>query len=112
MGVEIEKITCYDISSELISLAKQKNTSEKVEFKKLNLAKDFTMVEEFDLVIFIYGWHWMTDLQKATNDVFRAIKKGGMVISATYLESKMYFERRKAMMESEKWKGRFTSSSL
>ena len=70
------------------------------------------MVEEFDLAIFIYGWHWMTDLQKAVKGVFRSIKKDGMLISATYLESELFFQKRKEMTEKEKWKDRFNSELL
>ena len=41
VGFEIESITSYDISDELLNLANLKNTSSKITFKKADLENDF-----------------------------------------------------------------------
>ena len=88
-------------------MANQKNTSPKISFKRADVENDLDMAEEFDVVIMIYGWQWFQSLDKAAIGISRAMKKGGIIISASYMESNEYFEARRVMTQKEEWKDRF-----
>ena len=54
----------------------------------------------------------MKNLEKVSAVISKALKHEGMFISLVYLESEMFFESRKAMMDREHWKDRFTNTIL
>lgn len=108
-GIKVEKMLGYDISMDLIHIAKEyENTLPGLEFKAQDLS---TMDdwEEYDVVLSLFGLHWIEDIHLAADKIYQSLKPDGKVMYFVPLEKAKLFALRQSTMnlESSTWKKSF-----
>jgi|JI6StandDraft_1071083.scaffolds.fasta_scaffold1173893_1 2-polyprenyl-3-methyl-5-hydroxy-6-metoxy-1,4-benzoquinol methylase len=73
----------YDISEEMIEVAEKNKISKEMRFGQKNLEKDFDEVEQYDVVIVLFGLHWMNDLDSAAGRISKSLRDGGLLLTLT-----------------------------
>jgi ubiquinone/menaquinone biosynthesis C-methylase UbiE len=97
-GVLVEKMVGYDISQELIQTAKH--------YEKNNSALQFIVqdvntmnpVGEYDVVISLFGLHWIADINLAADKIYQSLKPNGKLMYFVPLEKMQLFALRQAVM--------------
>ncbi len=103
-GVEIFKIIGYDISEDMITFAQANSTLfSEVEFYKKNVETQFDDVAQFDVVVCLFGLHWMNDLNGTISNIHRSLKPNGIFLSLTPIEIHDLFEMRTTFVNNSKW---------
>ncbi len=101
-GIIVKKLVGLDISPAQIEIAKR-YTTDTVSFEVRDISKiDYT--NEFDVVISLFGLHWISDLSALANKISQATKPGGLTMFFVPLEKNAFFATRQALMSSPKWK--------
>lgn len=77
-------VTGLDYSSELLSIAKEKNLPAKFIEANLNYPLDFFVDEEFDLVLSALVIHYIKDLNLLFSEFNRILKPGGVFVFSTH----------------------------
>jgi ubiquinone/menaquinone biosynthesis C-methylase UbiE len=102
--VEIAKLVGYDVSGDMITFAQGKNTFfPQVDFLKKNAESEFEDVAEYDVVVCLFGLHWMNDLESTLGKIHRSLKAGGLLLSLTPIESQELHDLRTAFINNSKW---------
>lgn len=84
--VEIESMIGYDILDVALDEARQaSHEGTKLRFQKKNLEEEFNDVEQYDVVVALFGLHCMHDLGKVVGSIYRSLKPGGLLLSLTPL---------------------------
>lgn len=103
-SVEIARIVGYDISDDMINFAKsQSSLYPEVEFRKKNIEKDFNDVAQFDLVLCLFGLHWMNELEVTAGKTNKALKPNGLFLTFSPIEIPDLFDYRKAFVNNSRW---------
>jgi SAM-dependent methyltransferase len=102
--VEITKLIGYDVSEDMINFDKEKNSFyPQVQFQKKNVENEFTDVAEYDVVVCLFGLHWMNDLEPTIAAIHRSLKPNGIFLSLTPIEIKDLFDFRSEFINNSGW---------
>lgn len=63
--------------------------------------------ERFDVMFSWFTLHWMDDIEKARDSIFRALKPGGIIVYLNALEKPTLSALRAALMKTPKWSAKF-----
>jgi ubiquinone/menaquinone biosynthesis C-methylase UbiE len=110
-GVLVEKIVGYDISEAQISTAKSSYEDPRLIFFVQN-AESLEAVGEYDIVISLFGFHWIENLPQMAQLVAKSLKPGGKIMFFVPLEKIDLFEYRRNFMRRSKWSEIFGSYEL
>lgn len=109
------EMTGFDISSEQIKLANQQNTDANkpthaglLRFQQHDMANELPE-SNFDIIISLFSLHWLgpEKYPAAIESVSNALKDEGTFMFFAPLEKVEFFEARKNLMNSTKWKDYF-----
>lgn len=93
----------------MINRASSKNTvSPKLKFITKDLDIDFDDFEQYDVVIALFGLHWMQDLKRAAFNISKALRKDGLILSLSPLEKMDLYAFRKEFLFTSRWKDCFS----
>ncbi|MGE3919768.1 MAG: class I SAM-dependent methyltransferase [Gammaproteobacteria bacterium] len=108
-GIQVEKIVGYDISTEQIKVATEKHSSAepRLEFKLQNIAT-MTDQAEYDVVICLFGLHWLPNINEVAEKIHNALKPDGKLMYFVPLEKTKLFALRTKLVNSPDWQAYFT----
>ncbi len=109
-GISIEKMVGYDISSELIDIAK-KYENENLKFQIQDLKK-MDDQEEYDIVLSLFGLHWIDDIDCAAHKIYQSLKSDGKLMYFVPLEKAKLFVLREAVINSPEFQELFKDYSF
>lgn len=96
-----ERITAVDLSEQMLAKAKEKISSEKVQFKQADIARHWSFTDQrYDLVSFSLVLEHINDLDFVFNNTAQALTKGGHVYIGELHPFKQY-SGSKARFETE-----------
>ena len=106
-NINIKNITGYDISPEQIEIA--------TNYTKENPCLTFEVMDvekideqnRYDIVISLFGFHWLEQIQNLVPRIHRALKPEGTVMFLVPLEKEELFNLRQQCMFSPSWAGYF-----
>ena len=110
-GILVESLVGYDISPAQIDIAQSNYANQILHFE----VKDINAIEEknyFDVVLSLFGLHWIMDIQRVANKIQRCLKSDGLLMFFVPLEKTEFFNLRKELIVSEKWRDRFSGFQL
>ncbi|MDR3502515.1 MAG: class I SAM-dependent methyltransferase [Legionella sp.] len=110
-GIQLEKIVGYDISQEQIEVAKQYEDGVNRFFKEQDVAA-MSDINEYDVIISLFGLHWLADINDAAARIHEALKPEGKLFFFVPLEKNKLFEFRQILVNSERWKPYFNEFEL
>jgi SAM-dependent methyltransferase len=88
----------------MINYDDEKNTFfPQVDFKRKNVETEFEDVAEYDVVVCLFGLHWMNDLESTLGKIHRSLKAGGLLLSLTPIEIHDLFDFRTAFVNNSTW---------
>lgn len=107
LGIQVKKIVGIDNAPEQIKRAKfySENNSQ-LEFDIQNVEK-INYVEQFDVVVSLFGLHWIEDLEKMAEKISLALKSNGITVFFVPLEKNDLFALRQQLMSTANWKESF-----
>lgn len=109
-GVNIEKITGYDISSTQIEQAQiNYANNSKINFAVQNI-EEIQEKSEYDVVISLFGLHWMENISIAVKAIFDSLKPGGKLMFFVPLDKMDLFELRQEFLLHSKWNQSFNEN--
>lgn len=73
-------VVATDISKNMISDAKKKHNSEKIDFKVLKMEKISSISEKFDIVYSSLAFHYVKDFNKLIKNIYNLLKPNGILI--------------------------------
>lgn len=74
------RVLALDISKNMIMLAKETNSDDKIEFKVLSMEQISKIKEKFDVVFSSLAFHYVEDFQKLIKDISKLLKPNGMLL--------------------------------
>lgn len=102
-GISVEKIVGYDISEQQIAVANEQYSSDpKLQFT----SRDVLAIDEqaeYDVVISLFGLHWIDTIQQAAKVIQRMLKPSGKLMFFVPLEKSKLFTARSQLTQSDKW---------
>lgn len=108
-GIKVEKIAGYDISEAQIAVANKKyGKIPGLDFK----VQDVTTMSdcaEYDVVISLFGLHWVENINQVAMKIQQALKENGKLMYFVPLEKAELFKLRQSIISSEEWKPYFTN---
>lgn len=111
-GINVEKIVGYDISESQIETAiKNHGHEDKISF----FVKDAECIEEeneYDVVVSLFGLHWMESINNSAKSIFDSLKQNGKVMFFVPLEKMDLFEFRKNFIKDSKYSEYFKDYSI
>lgn len=111
-GVQISRVVGYDISAEQIEVAKtHARRDARLHFGVQDAGK-ITDQNQFDVVISLFGLHWIGDIKSTANRIHQALKPDGRVMFFVPLEEPELLAFRQAAISSPKWHPRFHDFTL
>lgn len=63
--------------------------------------------DEFDVVVSLFGLHWIKDLPSLAEKIFTALKEDGVTTYFVPLEKTDFFRMRQSVMQQPQWKNKF-----
>ena len=83
-SIKFNFLVATDLNPDMIEVAKQKVTSDKVKWMPAN-AMDLPFADRsFDLVVLQFGIMFFPDKQKGLNEAYRVLKPGGKIVFSTW----------------------------
>ena len=79
-------ITCVDISTDMLNIAKNRLTELNINFIKGDVGNLPFKDNYFDIVLSMNGFHAFPDKDKAFKEMHRVLKKGGFFIGCFYIK--------------------------
>lgn len=112
-GIKIDKLVGCDISSEQISVATEKygRINSRLVFQTQD-ASQITTQNEYDVIISLFGLHWIPNIEHMAQVINTALKANGKLMYFVPLEKNTFFSRRRAMIASAKWAPHFKGFTL
>lgn len=108
-GIKVKKMVGYDISTDLIEMAKgYEDSNPGLEFKVQDLS-EMDDHGEYDVVLSLFGLHWIEDINRAADKIYQALKPNGKIMYFVPLEKTKLFALRQSIMsmESSIWREAF-----
>jgi len=78
------RLIASDVSAEMLEIAKGKLKGEKIEWQIIDLNEIPFEDDSIDLIVCCFGYMFAADKVKAYAEAFRVLKKGGMLLIATW----------------------------
>lgn len=102
--VDIEKVIGYDISEDMIKSAQEeyKELSPKLNFKQQDV-ENLTDKAEYDVVISLFGFHWMNNIQEVASRIFESLKIPGKLMFFVPLEKMDLYSFREKFVNDSSW---------
>lgn len=75
-----KRVVGIDISEKMLSIAKEKSSHPKIEFKHLSMTEISSLNEKFDLAYSSLAFHYIEDFKKLSEDIFNLLNKGGCLL--------------------------------
>lgn len=99
-GIDVAKVVGYDISTAQIELAKSNyDTEPKLEFYVQN-AETISDENKYDIVISLFGLHWMEDIKSTAKLIAKSLKPEGKLMFFVPLEKMDLFEIRSTFLQT------------
>lgn len=78
------KLVASDLSTDMLDVAQEKLKGQNIDWRVID-AQDLPFEDDsFDLVVCYFGFMMVPDTEKAFAEVFRVLRKGGMLLMATW----------------------------
>jgi SAM-dependent methyltransferase len=111
-NIKISKIDGYDISIPLIQKAREDYAHEpRLEFM-IQDAGNFNAHQKYDLIMSLFGLHWMEDLPQTAKLIAQALKPDGKIMFFVPLEKMDLFKWRKDFLQHSRWSSFFQGYAL
>ena len=111
-GVNVEKIIGYDISESQIETAtKNHGHEDRISFFVRN-AEYIEEKNEYDVVVSLFGLHWMESIKDSAKSIFNSLKQNGKVMFFVPLEKMDLFEFRGNFIKDSKYSEYFKDYSI
>lgn len=109
-GVQVEKIVGNDISTDQIDVATKKhsNVNSKLKFEVQDVSL-ITDQSEYDVVISLFGLHWIADINTIATKIHEALKPDGKLMYFVPLEKMKLFDLRAKLVNSSEWQSYFAN---
>lgn len=75
-----KRVVGIDISEKMLSLAKEKNSNEKIEYKQMSMTEIGQIKEAFDLAYSSLAFHYIEDFEALAKDIYGILNKGGYLL--------------------------------
>lgn len=75
-----EKVVGVDLSKNMLALARQKNSSDKIHYKNMSMTEIAALHEKFDLIYSSLAFHYIQDLNALMCDVYQLLNNGGVLL--------------------------------
>lgn len=109
-GIKVKRMVGIDSSSSQIEHAQRYTLYDRATSLQF-ICEDITKItyeNEFDVVISLFGLHWINDLPLIANKIHSALKDDGVTMYFVPLEKIDFFKLRQSTMHQEKWRKIFT----
>lgn len=74
------RVVGVDISENMIGLAKEKNTDDKIEYKNISMTEISMLGEKFDLIYSSLAFHYIKDFDVLMKDCYRLLNDEGVLL--------------------------------
>ena len=106
-SVKVSTLLGIDNSSQQIELANVRSEKQpKLKFILQNV-EEMPFEKSFDVVVSLFGLHWMENLNGVATKISHALKPNGLIMFFVPLEKNHFFNQRLQLMSSPKWKETF-----
>jgi ubiquinone/menaquinone biosynthesis C-methylase UbiE len=111
-SIVVERMVGYDSSLQQIEKAnKFAEKDSRLSFLVKNV-EEMTDESEFDIIISLFGLHWMNDINDVANRIHRTLKPEGKLLFFVPLEKMDLFAIRKEFMAKNEWKEFFNDFAI
>lgn len=111
-AIQVKHMMGLDISSEQIARAQAYSAGDsRLTFKVQNI-ETLQAVDQYDVVISLFGLHWIEDLPRMAETIYRALKQGGLVVFFVPLEKNDFFALRQKLMATPEWQAHFNHFTI
>jgi ubiquinone/menaquinone biosynthesis C-methylase UbiE len=110
-AILVDVLVGHDISSAQIHVANSVPNDHRLHFE----VKDINVLEEvtqFDVIVSLFGLHWIENIHMAADKIQRALKPDGLLMFFVPLEKLQLLELRQQQISSPKWKHHFEDYRL
>lgn len=110
-GIQVDALVGYDNSPAQIEVANAKYRDPCLHFEEKDITQ-MTDNQDFDVVLSLFGLHWIADIQGVSAKIHQSLKPNGLLMFFVPLEKPDFFTLRKQQLASEKWRHKFNDFIL